>query len=491
MSTLIPGNLRTPFVSVAFDASQARQGPALLAYRALLLGQMVAGGSAPANVPVLLTSAAQAKTLFGAGSQLALMAAAWFAANTFTELWAIPVADAGGGVAAVGSITVTGAPTAAGTLYLYIAGQRIPVAVASGASLASIATAIATAITANADLPVTAAVDGALTSKVNITAKNKGTAGNAIDLRINYNTGEALPAGLGATLVAIGATTAGATNPTLTAAITAMGDTWYHIIAHPWANAVELAVLETALADRAGPLRQIDGLAITAAIGSPGTLVSLGGARNSQYSCIVASTGIPSAPFEVAASVAAIVALAAQQDPGRPFQTLGLPGIQAALPAERLTQSERNTLLFNGIATLVMGSGGAVQIERMATTYQDNAAGAADDAYLDAETVLTLMYLRYDFRNRIMTKYPRHKLGDDGGLYAAGQPVMTPAIGRAEAIAWFRDMEGLALVENFPAFKANLIVARDPVDRNRLNWTLPPDIINQLRVSAAVIQFRL
>jgi phage tail sheath gpL-like len=484
----IPGNLRTPFVSVAFDASQARQGASLLNYRALLLGQMTDDGSATADEQVLITSAVQAEALFGAGSQLALMATSWFKANTFTELYAIPLADAGAAVAAGGSIALSGAPTQAGTIALYIGGQRVPVVAASGATAATLATAVAAAITAASSLPVSAEVNGDTDTQVDLTAKNAGTAGNDIDVRVNYNTGEALPAGLTVTITPMAN---GATDPSLADAITAMGDDWFNIIAHPWANATVLAELETELADRAGPLRQIDGVAFTAAIGSPGTLTTLGGGRNSQFSTIVAATGIPNTPFEVAASVAGIVALAGQADPARPFQTLALPGILAPWAADRFTQAERNTLLFNGIATVKTAAGGVVQIERLVTTYQENAAGASDDAYLDVETVLTLMYLRYDFRNRIQTKYPRHKLGDDGVLYGEGQPVMTPSIGRAEAIAWFRDMEQLALVEDIEQFKADLVVTRDAVDRNRLNWTLPPDLINQLRVSAAVVQFRL
>ncbi len=35
----IPSGLRVPFNAVEFDNSQAQQGPALLAYRALLIGQ--------------------------------------------------------------------------------------------------------------------------------------------------------------------------------------------------------------------------------------------------------------------------------------------------------------------------------------------------------------------------------------------------------------------------------------------------------------------
>ena len=67
--------------------------------------------------------------------------------------------------------------------------------VAAAATAATIATNVAAAITATKNLPVTAAVDGTDTAKVNITAKWKGLTGNSIDLRYNYNAGEQLPPG--------------------------------------------------------------------------------------------------------------------------------------------------------------------------------------------------------------------------------------------------------------------------------------------------------
>ena len=47
------------------------------------------------------------------------------------------------------------------------------------------------------------------------------------------------------------------------------------------------------------------------------------------------------------------------------------------------------------------------------------------------------------------------------------------------------------LVENSQAFKANLIVERDPNDPNRVNVLYPPDLVNQLRIFAVLNQFRL
>ena len=89
------------------------------------------------------------------------------------------------------------------------------------------------------------------------------------------------------------------------------------------------------------------------------------------------------------------------------------------------------------------------------------------------------------------TKYPRHKLADDGTRFGSGQAVITPKDGKAEAVLWFREMEELGLVENFSQFKRDLVVERNATDRNRLDVLLPPDLINQLIVVGAQIQFLL
>jgi len=53
--------------------------------------------------------------------------------------------------------------------------------------------------------------------------------------------------------------------------------------------------------------------------------------------------------------------------------------------------------------------------------YQTNVAGAEDTAFLDINTLLTLMFLRFDFRNQILTRYPRAKLADDGVQVGPGR----------------------------------------------------------------------
>jgi phage tail sheath gpL-like len=195
--------------------------------------------------------------------------------------------------------------------------------------------------------------------------------------------------------------------------------------------------------------------------------------------------------YEVAATAAAVAAYYGQIDPARPFQTLPLLGVLAPAQTNQFTLEERNLLLFDGIATQKVDSGGQVVIERLITMYQENTAGASDTAYLDVNTVLTLSYLRWDFRNYFMTKYPRHKLANDGTRFGAGQAILTPKAAKAEAVAKFRQWEELGLVEGADQFKRDLIVERNNSDPNRLDIMLPPDLVNQLVVTGVQIGFLL
>jgi phage tail sheath gpL-like len=337
------------------------------------------------------------------------------------------------------------------------------------------------------DYPVYASVSGAV---VTVRARNRGPNGNDIDLRFNYADGQETPAGVGCTISAMAS---GATAPTLTTLIASLGDEWFQVIAHPYTDATSLTALEAEMASRFGPLRMIDGMLFTSAAGSVGTLSTLGGTRNSKSSCILAQPGESpvTPPCEFAAAVAGVVAYEAAADPALPFQSLEVAGVLPPAEVDLFTPQERDSLLYDGIATTRPAAGGVVQLERLITTYRLNGAGAPDVSYLDVTTLLTLLYLRYSARARILTDFPRHKLMDDGARVGAGQRIVTPQLAKASLVAWFRQMELRGLVENFDQFSDDLVVERDVSDRNRLNCILSPDLANQFIVGAAGIQFLL
>ncbi len=486
----IPTTLRVPSVAAEFDSSRAAGGAALMPYRGLIIGQKITAGTGTANTVVRVTSAAQVAVIAGIGSMLHRQAMAWFAANKSTEVYIGILDDNGAGVAATKTIVASGTATAAGTINLYIGGELIQVAVASGDASTAVATAINAAIGAVAStrgLPVTA---GVASSTVTLTARNAGAVGQDLNVRVNYQYGEALPAGVTLTIASV---TSGVTNPVLTTLIAAMGDIWFHVIAHPYTDATSLTAIEAELVSRFGAARMIDGVAFTSAVGSNSVLGTLGDTRNCPHSVIVGQAGETpiTPPSEFAAEVAALVAYHSANDPARPHQTLPLVWSKPPAEADLFTDAERNLMLWDGIGTTKVVAGGQVQLERLVTTYQRNAAGGADVAYLDSTTMFTIMYLRYSLRARILAAFPRHKLIDDGTRVGAGQAVVTPKIAKAECLAWFTQLEELGLVEGFTQFKTDLVVERNVTDRSRLDFLVGPDIANGFIVGAISVQFRL
>jgi len=484
----IPANLRAPIMAIEFDPSRAFQGPAILQHTALIVGNRLSAGSVAELVIRRATSADEVGDYFGVGSVIHNMAQAWFRNNKLNPAYFVALDDAAAGVAATGTLTLSGTATAAGTVYLYIGGRLVTAAVAVGDTATDVGDAVEAAVNAVTDLPVTAAN---VTGTVTFTARNKGEHGNSIDLRLNYNDGDVLPTGVTGVVAAMGSVVAGATNPDIQDVIDILGDTWYQAFVCPFVDATNLTAIETELADRFGPIRMNDGVYYTSKRDTLGNLSSFGSGRNSPHVTCVEATDTISNPHEVCAMYAGQIAAEASADPARPFQTLELIGAVPAPVDVQFTYAERNTLLYDGIATVNVDSGGKVRIERAITMYQKNAVGADDIAYLDVNTMLTLMYLRYDFRNYILTKYPRAKLANDGVRVAPGQQIITPKIGKGEALAKFRQWELLGLVENFDQFKTDLVCVRSQTDPNRLEWILPPDLVNQFRIGGATIQFLL
>ncbi len=482
----IPGNIRVPLVYIEFDNTRAVQGTPAISHKILVLGQRLAAGSVPAGVPTRITSDAQVENAFVRGAMLAEMVKAVRMANPYTETWAIALDDDGAAVAATGSIDTSGQATESGTLNVYIGGKRVRVGIKSGDAGDAVATALAAAINADDTLPVTAAVNGTVTTQVDLTARNKGEAANSIDLRTNYYQGERTPAGIA---VAITAMSGGAANPDISTAIAAFGDEWWNTIVMPYTDTANLDVLETELSDRWGPTRMIDGIAYTAYKGTHAATGTFGESRNGHLVTCMGTGASPTPPYIWAAVYAAVAAFSVTNDPARPLQTLPLPGILPPAVEDRWTMEERNLLLYDGISTCSVDAGGQVLIERAITTYQTNSYGVADTSYLDVTTPATLSYIRYATRARITQKFPRHKLADDGTAFGPGQAIVTPAIIRAELLALFRDLEMKGLVEDFEQYKTDLIVERNADDPNRVDVMSPPNLVNQLRVFAEQIQF--
>ncbi|WP_410015808.1 phage tail sheath subtilisin-like domain-containing protein [Sodalis sp. C49] len=485
----IPSNLRTPLFFAEFDNSRANSATAV--QRTLILGQMTADQPAMVNVPVIASSASTVAGVFGSGSMLHNLMAAYLANDRAGEIYLLPLADGEAMVAATGTITVTNGASETGVISLYIGGSRVQVSVAATDTPAAIASALETAINAATALPVTAS---AALAVVTLTAKNKGFHGNGIDVRLNYQGsagGETTPAGLVLTLTAL---SKGAGSPDLSVALANLGDLTFDFIVNPYTDTTSLDALKGLLADSCGRwsyAEQLYGHTLGALAGTYGQLTAAGEARNNQHETLLGIYDSPTPAYIWSAAVYGAIAGSLRNDPGRPLQTLAVNGVLAPPLTSRFTLTERNNLLYSGISTVTVADDGTVQIENIITTYQTNKYGDADDSYLQVETLFLLMYVTRYIRTQITSKFARMKLAADGTRFAAGAAVVTPNTIRAELIAQYTTLERNGYVQDSAAFADGLLVELNAANPNRIDVLWDGTLINQLRVFALLNQFRL
>jgi len=475
----VPTALRVPGTYIEIDGSRALSTQPGEPHRVLLIGLRLAAGSAPAGTIVEVTGEGAADGLFGAGSQLAAMAKAFARVGSRARLYALPVDPAGAGTAAAGTIALAGTATGAGTLTVRVGDRRVSVGVANGQTAAAIATALAAALTAEPDLPVTA---GAAGGTVTLTARQAGTHGNDVALGVDV-----APAGITPTVTA---STGGATNPSLAASIAAIDDSRYDSIVSGVNDAANVALLETEAARRWDPEVKLPTHVFVALRGTLSAMGTYGAARNSQHLTIVGAGLSPTPPWVVVAQVAARDAQVTDTQPNRPRNGLVLPDVEAPAPADRLDQGERNGLLYDGVSTLRVAHDGRVLIERLITSYQVTPGGTADATYLSIETMRNLASTLLELL-AVGARHERDLVAPDGTNVGPGVPVVTPATLRGELVAAYRSRERRGLAKDTAGFAADLLVEIDETNGERLNVQASPRLVNGLVVTAMKIAFQL
>lgn len=485
----IPANIRVPLFYAELDNSQANS--ATQNQRTLIIGQMTSAGAGPANIPALMQSQGNVQQIAGVGSMLDLMVSAYRKNDSFGEVWVLPLADPGGGVLATGSITFTGASTAAGTINAYIGGVLASAPVPAGATTSALANYLGAAIATTPGMPVTASVSG---SAINLVANNAGLSGNDIDIRFNYlgnAGGQSLPAGVAATIVAMAS---GAGTPVLTTGIANLGSKPFDFIICPYTDSTSLGALAAFLNDTSGRWawsQQIYGHVFTALRGTSGTLTTFGAGRNDQHASVMGFYDSPSPNWIWAPAYGGACAQSLRNDPGLPVQTIQVFGVLAPPVQSQFLLTIQNTLLYSGIGTFSVDDSGAVRLQNVVTSYLTNAYGQPDNSYLEVETMFTLMFVLRFLKNRITTKFGQKKLAADG-TRTSNSNVVTPTIIRADQIAAFTELEqDFGLVQNSAAFAAGIVVEQNASNPNRVDILWPGTLIDQLRIVALLVQFRL
>jgi len=482
----IPQNIRVPFFYGEFRPGGT---PYSSQTRLLLVGQMLSTGEATANSPILVTDTA-VDALFGVGSMLSGMYRTARLNAPAHEIWALPLADAGPGVAATGTLTIADpAVTQAQSMTIYIAGERIRIPVLTTDDEDTTATMLAAAINALPHLPVTAVVgSGENTHIVTLTARHKGTLGNAIMIDFGTITEDGLLAKEKITVVAMAS---GATDPDLTTPFASLGDQEYDWIASAYGSADALGDASDLLNDINGRwswAKQLYGHYIGVSTATVGDLSTLGNGRNDPHASVFPCRKFRSPPWLVAAAVGAraarhLSAPGSSAELSRPLQTLELMSIKGPLlQGDILKLSEKQTLLYDGISTYFVQRDGKVCIERLVTTYQTNAWGDADATYLDVNTMAQSMFGIRHLRAKLTSTHGRKALADTNPSRNPG--IVTVKDIRDTLVHGYQELVDSGVFEGIEIFARDIVVERDQADANRINAHLPLDHVNQLRILA-------
>lgn len=473
----IPASIRKPGKYFEYNTRNAVRTLATNGQSMLVIAQRLEDSTAPLE-PVRVYDDATAGQLFGYGSQAHLMTRAAIKAYPYVDLSVLPVPPHSAGLAATGTLTLTGEATGAGVLTLTVGTAQISVAAAYKDAAADSLAELSKALEAEQDLPVTAAVTTAEATEeapnpvptLTITAKNKGTLGNAVSLAVACT----VP-GYTAAVVKMGN---GQQNPELEDALAAVFGADYTLYCLPWAGENQLRALRDHLEAISGPLEQRRATAWLATPGTLATAATLAGSVNSERISLACLPGSASPPEEIAAAYCAVAA--SEEDPARPLNTLELTNIAAPPDTARLSRTEQEVALKSGVTPLEVGPGGVVQIVRAISTYTKNPAGVADVSMLDMTTIRTMDYVAKAVRERIELRFPREKLS-----------TRTPPKVRSEVLDVLRQLEELEIVEEVAANAEGVICERDLQDANRLNCRIPTDVVNGLHVFAGVIDLLL
>jgi len=464
----IPASIRKPGKFFEFNTKLAVRTLTANSQKVLILGQRLTAGSVATMVPTRVFSDAETAEYFGQGSMLHRMVRAAINAYAYVELTCLAVEDAAAGLAATGGVTFTGPATGSGVVAVQVGKDLVQVAVESGDTAAEVASALVAQAAQQQDLPVVFTANaGALT----ITAKHKGSLGNAIKLACLNTAG-----GIAGTVAAMAG---GQVDPSITEALSLVAGAGHTIIITPYTDLENLTALRTHLEFTGGPLEQRGAIGVYALAGTLASATTLAGQVNHGRLTGGLLRGARRLPWEIAAAYGADIA--SEEDPSNHFDNMELIGIDVPDVADRLTRTEQEVLLHNGVTPFEVGpDGNSVQIVRAISTYTLNAEGVEDSSLLDITTFRTLDYVRKAMRERIALRFPRCKLSS-----------RTPAKVRSEILDVLAKMEELEIVEEVEANKDGVVVERDLQDVNRLDAKIPTDVVNGLHVFAGRIDLLL
>jgi len=406
------------------------------AQKVLVLGTLLAAGSATSGALIENISEDDFDTFFGARAEITQTLRAFKAINRENRVDAIPLDEAGAAVVATGTIAFGAGTAGADGTYIVSIGSgtlhSYTLDVSEGATITEIGDALDVLTLADANAPFTTSNAG---GTVTVTASTKGTTGNGLTLKVDGT--------VDAVTVTITGMASGATDPVLTSVFDVVGDTRYQTIV--WPGAWVTTVLETFLGARINVDNDVlDGVAILSVTDTYASLISTYTALNKQYlwvhgnQTVNIATHRGSALVElndnISAEFAAIRALRLTPDVSIAQYTIaGVNGARdsfggdaiRSLPyfntpfnnlsaidmAQEFTQVEQAALNTAGV--FILGNNKArngVVAGEVVTTYKTDAAGNPDVSFKYGNFEDTMSGVREYYFNNLKKRFGQTRL---------------------------------------------------------------------------------
>lgn len=482
-------------------------------------GVAVAAGTASVATPVAVASPEEADSLFGQGSECALMCRAIFAQKKSADITVCPVAEGGSSVKATATLLFANAAGSAGVIRLTISGQQVAdVAVASGTSAANIAADVAIAINRAGNLPCTATVSSAT---VTISAKQGGVRGNELGIQCELTTTTttaALNGGTASTSLVrgrfgTGTATAGSVSDSFTNALAAVATGEYFIVA-ACSDTTNAGLIKTHLGTYAGIAERKRQQAVMGLkTQTVATAVTFGQTVNATRVQIVyqrdtgSSVVDPWTPCtgELAASVAAARLYgdgtignggAVRGEISYPAQNLDgvlLGGVKSQrLASCAFLATEINQLLNAGITPLEpsIANPGYSRVVKSITSYSLDTNGSLTRAVHDTSCVTVSDYAADRIENAIIAAYPNKNIAPDPSNYIAPPTadVIYPSMVRATILAELDAMELEGLIVDVTANRDGVQVEQNASNKTLVVGVIPTRVIPHFHAFAGELQ---
>lgn len=477
LSSIIDSSYKIPRAFLQVSLGVGPKSPGSAAVKILLVGLKITAGSAAVGALKLLTGKDDARTYFGAGSELHMMAQAAFRANPAATVYAVAM-DPAGGTAGTKVLTFAGTATADGGVEVWVLGERIYAAIASGSTATVVGDAVAAAINSRTDLPVTAVN---VTGTVTLTAKNTGLRSAGISVRsLATVTGITHTAASG--YVAAG--TAGSENATTQ--LDGVAAERFHLIVAPHTDSTNLLKFKSYVTAQSSAIAGKRCRWLGCSMDTLANFITLSDALNDKRGQVFWFENPDDSPAMAAAAAAGSVAAKISSDRAFNLDGLELVGIKPQYALSDVpTESEQNSALSNG-GTPLLSKEGTVRIVRSVTNYHQDASNNDDFSVLDTHYVDVPDYLADDIQVNFSSVYAGFKLAPDVDGAPPGARVATPLSVRDWIYGRLKREEN-RLIVNVDANLDALVVEIDASNPSRLNAEIPVDCIELFHQFAANI----